>query len=253
MANIFFVSTAAMLAFFILFGLAAFGIGLLALHLFGKRAAALSNTIPVANFVTAITTAWALSLGFAAADVWSIRTQAEQSATAERSSIARLAGMADQAALGSPALITGLDAYQDAVLRDEWYGADLEPAPRVDAAIQQIRLALVELARGDAPPSLIAKMSGDFDELQDARNQRLASAESSVSVYKWYLVLFLTVLSTVAIASIHADRTPAGRSALAIYVVAAVVSLWMLALHANPYDGTARIDFHAVVLPAVAS
>jgi hypothetical protein len=56
-------------------------------------------------------------------------------------------------------------------------------------------------------------------------------------------VIFLTVLSQIAIASVHADRPRAGRRALAIFTVAATVSLWILALHANPYLGVHSLDY----------
>src|SRR5690606_25100934 len=89
---------------------------------------------------------------------------------------------------------------------------------------------------------LVTKMARDFDELQDARDQRLAIGGSSVSEYKWYLVFSLTFLTMIAIAAAHADRPAAARNALGIFAVAAVLSLWILAIHASPYAGAARID-----------
>ncbi|MBX8828037.1 hypothetical protein HBA93_20755, partial [Ochrobactrum sp. SFR4] len=64
----------------------------------------------------------------------------------------------------------------------------------------------------------------------------------SVNHYKWYLVFFLTVLTLVVIASVHADRPKAGRKALAIYIVTASMSMWILAIHTSPYRGVGRID-----------
>lgn len=71
--------------------------------------------------------------------------------------------------------------------------------------------------------------------MQDAQSERLAIGQGSHSAYKWNFVIFLTVLSQITIAAVHADRPPAGHRALAIFTVAATVSLWILALHANPY------------------
>lgn len=207
--------------------------------------------IPVAPFFTGITTVWALSLGFVAADLWSVRAQAEQAASAERSSMTRLHGMAGSEALDLPALREALAHYSAAVREMEWKeNANAKPAEPVEAALQEMRLALIALARSAAPQPLMAKMTQDFDELQDARNTRLAIGQASVSEYKWYLVLVLTVLSAVAIASVHADRPPAGRTALAIFAAAAVVSLWVLAMHANPYAGSAAIAFMPPTVPA---
>lgn len=248
MTAIFFLPGPAMFACFVFFGAITYGLARLVLGMFERRAAATPASVPVAPFFTAVTSAWALSLGFAAADIWSVRADAQNYATAEHSAITRLAGMAAPDALNVPAILSGLARYRDEVLAQEWGHSSQEPSGAVDDAIQDIRLAIISLARQDTPTSLVESFARDFDELQDARNLRLANAESSVSEYKWYLLLFLTVLSTVAIASVHADRPAAGRSALVIYIVAATVSLWILAIHANPYDGMARIDLDPVRL-----
>ena len=234
----------------IAFGLVSLAIASGALAYFRRQADRNAATVPVATFIGTIATAWALALGFAAADVWTIRAKAEQAASEERSAIGRLAGMASPEALDAADLLQGLSQYRRAFLEKEW--AELgnqDPAPEVEQALQNIRLAIIVLANGPVPDTLVAKMTQDFDELQDARNKRLAVGETSVSEYKWYLVLFLTVLSMIAMAAVHADRPLAGRNALLIFATAAVVSLWILALHADPYTGPASIEFHTAGLP----
>jgi hypothetical protein len=250
LASIFSLSAFLLLLTFAVFGLVSLGISLGALAYFRRQAERNAATIPVTTFVSAIATAWALSLGFAAADVWSIRAQADQAASEERSAIGRLAGMANPDALDSDSIMQSLSLYRTSFLEKEWkqFG-NREPAPEVDLALQQIRLEIIALARSPLPATLVAKITQDFDELQDARNKRLAIGETSVSEYKWYLVLFLTVLSMIAMAAVHADRPPAGRSALSVFAVAAVVSLWILALHADPYTGPAPITFDPIGLP----
>jgi len=232
---------------FIGFCAASMLLALVLLSFLHRRWIADARTLPVAPFFTAITTVWALSVGFAAADLWSVRAQAEQAASAERSSVARLQGMAAVDALDAADLREALSAYVAAISTDEWgASANTEPSAEVEAALQRMRLAIIGLANRGTSGPLLAKMAQDFDELQDARNARLAIGVSSVSEYKWYLVLILTVLSMAAIAAVHADRPPAARSALMIFALAAAVSLWILALHANPYSGGARLTYHAL-------
>jgi hypothetical protein len=77
----------------------------------------------------------------------------------------------------------------------------------------------------------------DFDELQDARNERLAIGASAVDETKWYFVLCLTVMAMVTIAVVHADTPKAARNALFIYAVVVGVCLWIMAINANPYNG----------------
>jgi hypothetical protein len=222
-------------------------VGLAALALFSRNAPVPARAIPVPNFAATITTAWALSLGFAAADIWNANSQARLAAGEERSAIARIAGIAGPQMLDRPEMIVSLRAYKDAVREREW-GQDRNARPdgEADRAVEAIRTQIVLLALDGMPDSLIAKMTDDFDQLQDARSARLALGQGPRTDYKWYLVIFLTFLSQIALSSVHADRPRGGRRAIAIFTVAAAFSLWILALHANPYVGAARIDFDEV-------
>jgi hypothetical protein len=236
-----------MLGIFLTFGIGSFIIAVSFLWLSHERLGAKSIAIPVAPFFSAVTTVWALSFGFAAAEIWSANTDAGQAASAERSALMRLAGMADRDALDLPVVVDGLRAYRIAVETIEWGGNfNREAAAEAEMAVQHIRLGIVKSAKEGALPVLVSKMVQDFDELQDARNERLAIGRGSHSAYKWYLVIFLTVLSQIAIASVHTDRPRAGRSALAIFTIAATVSLWILALHANPYVGAHSLDYSSI-------
>lgn len=226
------------------FGGACFILAALFLKLFRKLHPRLDGALPLPTFLSTVATAWALALGFAAADVWTARSHAEQSAAVERSAISRLAGMAQPAALDMPEVINGLREYNRAVRDTEWGGnLNRDPADEVDAAIQRIRLGIVAEANTKEAAPLITKLTQDFDELQDARNYRIAIGSNSVSQYKWYLVLFLTFLSTITVVAVHADKPVAARNTMIIFLSAAVVSLWILSLHAVPYSGPAALTF----------
>ena len=218
------------------------------LLLYGLRRVFKATTmaVPVATFLSVVATAWALALGFAAADVWTLRAEADKAAFAERSSVMRMIGMAEADALDIPELREAIVEYVDLVTRVEW-GADLNSTPyvAVDETLQAVRLTIIDLARSEAPPTLVSKAVIDFDELQDARNARLGVGESVVDEAKWYLVIILTVMSMVAIAACHLDRPAAGFNALWIYGVVVVASLWVLGTHINPYTHMA-IPFEVI-------
>lgn len=231
------------------FGLICLSVALVLLRWFSARFRTTATSLPVAPFFTAVTTVWALSLGFAAGDLWNVRGHAEQAASAERSSVSRLFGMSQPDALDAPKMRRHLLEYRDAVVKVEWGENDNRAgSDEVETALQNLRLSVIELARRGTPDALMGKMAQDFDELQDARNVRLAIGSSTISSLKWYLVLVLTVLSAVAIAAVHADKPAAGRTALAIYVSAAIASIFILGLHANPYSGGARVGIPLAAL-----
>ncbi|MCG6115788.1 MAG: hypothetical protein MEQ84_11380 [Mesorhizobium sp.] len=243
MAQIFALNPVLMFALFAAFGLVTYLLSIGALAWFGRGDAVTPSAIPVPNFAATITTAWALALGFAAADIWTANSQARLAAAEERSAIARMIGISGSDMLSRPEMVSSLVAYKEAVAGVEWGELrNARPHESVDVAIEEIRSEIVAIAQADTPSLLVGKIIDDFDQLQDARSARLALGQGPRDDYKWYLVLFLTVLSQVALAAVHADRRQGGRRALAIFSIAAAVSLWILALHANPYVGVARIE-----------
>ncbi len=230
---------------------------LLMLRVFNARTVETPLGVPLPPFIAAIATAWALSLGFVAADIWTVNARAENWASQERSAIVRLAGMARADALDSQPLMEALRDYTTASSEHEWKAlANSRPAPEVDEALQRIRLEIIGTAFADLPPPLVTKLIRDFDLLQEARDMRLGIGARSINTYKWYLVFALTFLSLVTIAVTHADRPAAGRNAIVIFTGAAAVSLWILVLHANPYLGVEGIlpeEVNTFPYPAAAS
>lgn len=243
MSNIFGLSFLASLLSFSCLGLFILLVGKVSLRYFAKRMEGDEKAVPIGAFAGTIATAWALSLGFAAADIWTMNAKADQATSDERSSISRIQGLSNPDILDSGALAELMAAYTKAVVDDEWgAGQNTEPSHNVEIVLHSLRREIVQLASSGIPSPIIAKMVNDFDELQDARNARLAVGATSVDMYKWYLMLFLTILTTVTIAATHGDRKKAGRIAIRIYVVTATFSLWIIAIHASPYQGVDRIE-----------
>lgn len=228
---------------FVGLGLCFFIAGYLVMFFVGKEAKRDPNSIPLAVMISIVATAWALSLGFAAADIWAVNADADRAASQERSAISRLLATASPSVLNSPELQQSVAVYRQAVIEDEWGKlSNVSPAVSVELALIDIRREVFTLARKDLPGALVGQLVQDFDELQDARNLRLAAGTTSVDAYKWYLVLALTFLTAITTGLIHADREKSGRRALLLYSVTASVSLWILAVHANPYQGVGRIE-----------
>lgn len=227
---------------FACFGLVLYGVSRLVLAYVARHAAHDPLSIPVAAFIGTVATTWALSLGFVAADIWALNAQADRALSAERSSIHRLIGNSHTYVLDMPELGDLLRTYREQVIQDEWLGRhNLVPAPAVETTLQEVRGMMMDLARSDLPQPIIAQTIAIFGELQQARDTRLAIANTVVDQYKWYMLMTLTVLTAVSIAAVHADRPRAGRRALTIYVLTAIMSLWILVIHGSPYGGVEQI------------
>lgn len=220
-----------------------FLLGRVMLCLFAKYAKHDPLSIPIGAFIATVATAWALALGFVAADIWAISSKANQATSDERSAIIRLIGIAESPEIDAIALKKALINYRGAVVDDEWTkNANLYPALSVEKAIQGIRNEILKMAKHDTPPPVVVHMLNDLDILQDARNMRLSVGATSVDPYKWYLLLSLTVMTLITVASTHSDRIRAGKVALLIYTFSATLCLWILAVHANPYQGLAKLE-----------
>ena len=213
-------------------------IGLLILKWAPKLIGVSSHTIPVPAFMGVVATAWALSLGFAASDLWSLGSRVDHVIAEERSSVMRLLGVAMPPALDLPELHASVSRYVQLVEKyegnhrlDSTFGNQ-----RVDAAIQDIRVAVIEVAKSTAPEAVIAKIVNDFDELQDARNDRLGISVSLIDPSKWYLLISFTFLTTVTVALLHIDRPAACRIATVIFSITALAGLWILVIHIDPFS-----------------
>jgi len=228
----------AYLAVLFAFALICLGLGLLVIRGIRTYSPNVTEQVPIAAFLGMVSTAWALSLGFAASDIWALNARADHVALSERSAITRLMGVSEPGALDLPEIYQSAKDYAHAAMQLEWIdGHNRAANPTVDKAVQSIRLAIIQMTRDGANSALIAKIVRDFDELQDARNERLAIGQSVVDETKWYLVISLTILATINIALTHAAVPKAGRNALMLFSVVVFVSLAILGLHSDPFLG----------------
>jgi hypothetical protein len=241
-AQVFQFSLPLLFAVFIGLGLVFYSAGRLALHLLSRHAIRDMLSMPQPAYLGTIATAWALSLGFIAADIWAINGRADHATSLERSALVHLLRSAEPDILNSQRLHERVEAYRRSVVTQEWQvGRNTVPDPDVEVALHDISGEIGRLARSDAPPVLLGQVVHDFNDLQEARNLRLAVGNTSVDTYKWYLVVFLTFLTAITIAATHADRKRAGRRALVLFSITASISLWILAIHANPYNGVEEL------------
>ena len=78
--------------------------------------------------------------------------------------------------------------------------------------------------------------------VRDARADRLALASDRTNNVKWTTVLILGLLTQIALAFVHLERPRAQVASIALFSVAAVVALGLIALQEQPFDGALRIS-----------
>jgi len=226
-----------LLALFVLvIALLCFGAGLALVHLMRRFGGSLPERLPQATFISVTATAWALALGFAASDVFSLNGMADRAAQAERSSISRLIGMAAPEALDRPEMYQTVADYAQEIMAVEWsVNHNREASPRANDLLQSLRLQIIAMTEDNVPSVLVGKTISDFDELQDARGIRLALGQSVLDETRWYLVFALSILTALNIGLVHAGSPRAARNALAVFCCALFMCLAILGITADPY------------------
>ena len=216
MAQIFALNPALMFALFAAFGLVTYLLAVGALGWFGRGAPVAAAAMPVPNFAATITTAWALALGFAAADIWTANSQARLAAAEERSAIARMIGISGSDMLTRPGMVSSLRAYKEAVAGAEW--GELRngrPHESVDAAIEVlIRTRSSPSFRTPQPGCRGRKSSDGFrTSLQDSRSARSGARGREPGAKRTTMVSSAVpdrASQGLPLAAVHADRNAGG-------------------------------------------
>ena len=202
--------------------------------------------LPAGPAFVPVTTVFALFLSFLAVDIWTQERMANDYAFKEVSALTRLYELKEPAALNSPAAAPVLEAYRQAVSKDEWgVHFNRQATPGATSALRDLRLQGAHLSREGAPAPLMTQWFKAVDELQEARLKRLMIASDNTDNNQWWVVIALALFAYLAIATSHMDRPPAGRMVLVLFAIANTLALWQLAMHTNPYNG----GFTRVTMP----
>ncbi|WP_157961288.1 DUF4239 domain-containing protein [Microvirga flavescens] len=227
-----FVSLAALLTIFLLF-----------IHWlsFGKRCrtTASSFTGIVAPFFGSVAILFALLTGFLASDVWERSRRAADAIFAERDGLLALNTMTIASAADMRNVRQAIRDYIRILIEDEWPRmANQESSPRAEEALLSI-LSLVSDPKVGIEAGQAAQ--GAFLDtvlsLRKARSVRLSLSDDQTDRTKWTVVIFLALMTQVAIAMVHLERPRAQVAALSIFSIAVVVALGLIATRERPFDG----------------
>lgn len=201
------------------------------------RLGARDGALPVAPSFVAVTTIFALSLGFLAADIWEQKRRAVNAAYNERLAMDRFVAIVGPTRVDSVPALAAVERYRAAVIKREW-GANRNRSPdgETDDALNRVWKEVAALARTEAPPAVVAQLFKVVDDLAAARSTRLSIGVADRS-NAWFMVVVLCLSSYFAIVSVHLDRPAAGRLAITIFAVATTLAFWFLAMHDSPYSG----------------
>ncbi|KAA5603048.1 DUF4239 domain-containing protein [Blastochloris sulfoviridis] len=197
-----------------------------------------------APFISTVSVLFSLLTGFLASDISDRNRQAwravhsESSATETLHTLSLTAGD-DMARIRGP-----LRVYLQSVLTDDWPRmADGDRAPDTDAAFEALlrEVSNPKVAQA-AGPAVHAALLNAVIRIRDARADRLALASDRTNDIKWLTVLILGIITQFAIALVHLERPRAHGAGVAVFSLAAIVALGLIALQEHPFNGAIRIS-----------
>lgn len=198
----------------------------------------------VAPFFASVALLFSLLTGFLAADVIDRHKRAVLAVQVESGALSSLHALAVASTADAAAIRAALRAYLEALVNDEWpQMANAQMSEKADAALGRLLRTVADPRM--APATDAAVHSGLVEltlQAATARSDRLALNSYHADDVKWATVLLLCLMTQLAIGVVHIDRPRAQAAALAVFSVAAIIALGMIAIQEAPFDGALRIS-----------
>lgn len=197
----------------------------------------------VAPFFGAVSVLFALLTGFLASDVGDRNRQAARAVQAEVGELRNVYTLSVASATDMQAIRTAWTAYIKTAIADDW------PAMENGSAAASVNTAYEELLRQVSDPTIATEAGAAVHNALinatvragTARSDRLALAADRTSDIKWQLVLLLGIMTQIAVAVVHLQKRNAQIAALAVFSVAMVMALGLIAMQERPFAGDVRI------------
>jgi hypothetical protein len=198
----------------------------------------------VAPYFGAIAILFALLTGFLAADIGDRNRQAARALQSEAEALTSMYALSIAAVSDMAPVRNAVRDYAASVRDDEWpLIASGNGAARTDTALTGLMQTVADpnTARdaGQAVHNALVSLSL---RVAGARADRLALGADRTNDLKWLTVLFLCLMTQIAIGLVHLDRPRANALALTFFSVAAVVALGLIAQQESPFDGALQIS-----------
>lgn len=198
----------------------------------------------VAPYFTAVSVLFALLTGFLAADVMDRNKQAIRAVQVESGALANLHALSLASASDMAAIRTALHTYLDAVVNDEWKRMEkAEPSPKAEAALANLLSTVADpKIAPTASQAVHSALVAMALQASAARSDRLALNSHQSDEVKWATVLFLFLMTQLAIGMVHLERPRPHIAALTIFTIAAIVALGLIAIQEDPFDGAKQVS-----------
>lgn len=206
----------------------------------GLRTGTLSGVVP--PFFGAVALLFALLTGFLANDVWDRNRLANRAVLAERDGLLAIHAISTATILDMSDIRSAAMSYARTLVDDEW--PLMEAQESSSKAGQELNTLLAEVSDPRIGVEAGAAAQGALLDivlkLRSSRHDRLATSSDRTDRTKWTAVLCLAFITQIAIGIVHLEKPKAQLAALAIFSLAVVVTLGLVAIRERPFDGPLR-------------
>jgi hypothetical protein len=196
-----------------------------------------------APFFASVALLFSLLTGFLTADVFERHKRAVLAVQVEGGALSSLHALALASTADAAAIREALRAYLEALVNDEWpQMANAQTSAKADATLAALLRTIADpriAATGEPVHSDLVKLAL---QAATARSDRLALSSYHSDDIRWATVLLLCLMTQLSIAIVHLERPRAHVAALAVFSVAAIIALGMIAIQEAPFDGVLRIS-----------
>lgn len=188
----------------------------------------------VPPFVAIPATLFGLLMTFLSQDVWEANRRAYSALALEREQLATLSALSSNHGINAPDIPRAIRDYIESVVALEWKTMEngME-SPEAEAALNRLTRA-VNLA--NIEPVFHRTLIDAVMRLRSAREQRLAIAGAYPDDRKWTAVILIAFMSQIALAVVHLDRPKPQLLAQAIFALAAIIPISLVASVEEPYS-----------------
>jgi len=188
----------------------------------------------VPPFMNIFGTLFALMVTFLAQDIWESNRQARRAIHQEHEQLLTLRALSEVNGSVDEALRGAIREYVEAVVGLEWKNMeDGEGAPEAEAALDKLTRVVAKTA---TDPRFENARIRTVLGLRSAREMRLSIANAFPDDRKWTAVFLLAFLTQMSLAATHLERVRPQLLAQAIFAMAAIVSLSLVASVEKPFE-----------------
>jgi len=185
----------------------------------------------------AVSTLFALFAGFLLADTMTRKDRASQAVQTESAALLGL-GVGSEMANGNGAAIrAAIRIYARSAAADEWPRMlqERSSADTGEALLALMRTVHKAPIAGDVSPAVHGHMLSLMQKVVDARTDRIAIVTNHLQQFSWTALFLLGFITQYVLGMGFLDRPAANFSVIAIFSLAAVVALWLIAIQDNPF------------------